>query len=206
MSLLYSRNYANYLLSFNQGKMMTARAVIRMGHPNLRKVAELVDLKELKSSDFKTLLTDMYDTMKKEGGIGIAAPQINVSKQICMIELPESSDRYGDLGATPLFIIINPTITVVDKTHQGFWEGCLSVPGLRGFVERPRAIEVSYINELGEYKKIHAEDFLATVFQHELDHLFGKLYVDRITDMTKLSYVEEFAEFNAAKKEDALDE
>ena len=185
---------------------MTARAVIRMGHPTLRKVAELVDPKELSSPEFKSLLADMYDTMKKEGGIGIAAPQINISKQICMIELPENSDRYGDIGASPLFVIINPTIAIVDKTHQGYWEGCLSVPGLRGFVERPRAIEVSYINELGEHKKIHAEDFLATVFQHELDHLFGKLYVDRITDMTKLSFVEEFAEFNAAKKEDALDE
>lgn len=73
-------------------------------------------------------------------------------------------------------------------------------------MERPRAIEVDYINESGEHKKILADDFLATVFQHELDHLFGKLYVDRITDMTKLSFVEEFAEFNAAKKEDSLDE
>jgi peptide deformylase len=185
---------------------MAARAVIRMGHPTLRKVAERVELNELKSPEFKTLLGDMYDTMKKEGGIGIAAPQINISKQICMIELPENSDRYGEIEASPLFIIINPTISIVDKTTQGFWEGCLSVPGLRGFVERPRAIEVSYINELGEHKKIHAEDFLSTVFQHELDHLFGKLYVDRITDMTKLSFIEEFAEFNAAKKEDALDE
>lgn len=185
---------------------MAARTVIRMGHPTLRKIAEPVALSELATPEFKALLTDLYDTMKAEGGIGIAAPQINVSKQVTLIELPSNSERYGTLEASPVFIIINPKIIVFDEHPQGFWEGCLSVPGLRGFVERPRAVKINYLDELGNEKEFIAEDFLSTVFQHELDHLFGKLYIDRITDTTKLSYIEEFSQFNGAKKEDALDE
>ncbi len=185
---------------------MTARTVIRMGHPTLRKIAAPVAIEEIKTPEFQQLLKDMYDTMKVEGGIGIAAPQINVAKQVALIELPANSERYGTLESSPLFAIINPVLTIVDSTNQGFWEGCLSVPGLRGFVERPRAVQINYVDENGEEQEIVVQDFLATVFQHELDHLFGKLYVDRITDMTKLSYIEEFAEFNGAKKEDSLDE
>ncbi|MBC7714660.1 MAG: peptide deformylase [Rhizobacter sp.] len=185
---------------------MTARKVIRMGHPTLRLVAELVDVSELKTPEFIELLVDMYDTMKVEGGIGIAAPQINVSKQVTLIELPDDSDRYGELDGTPLMVIINPKITYLTEDKQGFWEGCLSVPGLRGFVERPNHIQVDYINEHGEPKQIIADEFLATVFQHELDHLFGKLYIDRITDTTKITYTEEFSEFIKAKPKDTLDE
>jgi peptide deformylase len=185
---------------------MTAKTVIRMGHPSLRLVAELVDHNDINTSAFKELLTDLYDTMKLEGGIGIAAPQINISKQVTLIELPANSERYGTLNTSPLFIIINPVITVIDQTLQGFWEGCLSVPGLRGFVERPRIVKIDYINEFGEDKTFVAEDFLATVFQHELDHLFGMIYIDRITDTKKLSYLQEFSDFNSPKKEDTLDE
>lgn len=185
---------------------MSAQTVIRMGHPTLRQVAQRVTAEEIDSPEFKQLLVDLYDTMKIEGGIGIAAPQINISKQVCLIELPANSERYGTLLASPLYIIINPIITIVDQSHQGFWEGCLSVPGLRGFVERPRKISIEYMDENGQTKKIVVEDFLATVFQHELDHLFGKLYIDRITDFSKLSYLEEFAQFNGAIKEDSLDE
>ncbi|MBC7427997.1 MAG: peptide deformylase [Bacteriovorax sp.] len=185
---------------------MTARKIIRMGHPTLRKVAELVEVSELKTPEFKELLVDMYDTMKVEGGIGIAAPQINISKQVTLIELPDDSDRYGELDGTPLMVIINPVIKYLTEDQQGFWEGCLSVPGLRGFVERPKHIQVDYINEHGEPKQIIADEFLATVFQHELDHLFGKLYIDRITDTTKIAYTEEFAEFIKAKPKDTLDE
>ena len=185
---------------------MAARKVIRMGHPTLRKVAEPVLISELKTPEFKELLIDMYDTMKVEGGIGIAAPQIDVSKQVTLIELPENNERYGDLGGTPLMVIINPVMTYLTQEHQGFWEGCLSVPGLRGYVERPKNIKVDYINEHGEPKTIVADDFLATVFQHELDHLFGKLYIDRITDTTKITYNEEFSEFVKPQPEDTLDE
>ncbi len=185
---------------------MTERAVIRMGHPTLRKIAEPVSLSEILSPEFMDLLQDMYDTMKAEGGIGIAAPQINVAKQVALIELPANSERYGTLETSGLYTIINPEIKIIDPTLQGFWEGCLSVPGLRGFVERPRAVEINYINEHGDKKQIIAEDFLATVFQHELDHLTGNLYIDKVSDTTKLSYQEEFTEYFAMKKEDTLEE
>ena len=180
---------------------MAAQKVIRMGHPTLRKVADQLTPEEIKSPELKVLIQDMYDTMKVEGGIGIAAPQINISKQICLIELPKDSKRYGPLPETPLFIIINPKITFLTEEQQGFYEGCLSVPGLRGFVERPKKILVDYLDENGESKTIVAENFLATVFQHELDHLFGKLYVDRMTDMRKLSFTEEFDQFNKSDVE-----
>ena len=185
---------------------MTERAVIRMGHPTLRKIAEPVSPSEILSPDFMDLLQDMYDTMKVEGGIGIAAPQINVAKQVALIELPANSERYGTLETSGLYTIINPEIKIIDPTLQGFWEGCLSVPGLRGFVERPRAVEINYTNEHGDKKQIIAEDFLATVFQHELDHLTGHLYVDKIKDISKFSYQEEFTEYFAMKKEDTLEE
>lgn len=185
---------------------MTARKVIRMGHPTLRLTAEKVQIDELNTPEFKQLLVDMYDTMKVEGGIGIAAPQIDVSKQVTIIELPENNDRYGDLEGTPLMTIINPEIKYLTEDNQGFWEGCLSVPGLRGFVERPKKIQVDYINEHGEKKQIIAEDFLATVFQHELDHLFGKLYIDRITDTTKITYNEEYSQFVNPPKHTELDD
>ncbi len=188
------------------GDKMSVRKVIRMGHPTLRELASPVDLKTLKSDDFKELLIDMYDTMKAEGGIGIAAPQINVPLQVTLIELPENNERYGDMSGTPLMIIINPKMTYLTDEKQGFWEGCLSVPGLRGFVERPKKIQVDYVNEHGEEKNLVVEDFLATVFQHELDHLFGKLYIDRITDTTKISYSEEFSQYVNAKADDTLDE
>jgi peptide deformylase len=185
---------------------MTVKTVIRMGHPTLRQIAQNVGMEELHSPEFKVLLQDMYDTMKAEGGIGIAAPQINVPLKVTLIELPEHS-RYGDMAGTPLMIIINPEIKVIDDVQQGFWEGCLSVPGLRGYVERPRKVQVDYLNEKGEKKTITPEDFLATVFQHELDHLFGKLYVDHIKDTSKLMYNEEFTQFHLqTKAEDVLEE
>ena len=94
----------------------------------------------------------------------------------------------------------NPKVSVVDKTEQGFWEGCLSVPGLRGFVERPRSIRVDFLDENAEPRTIEAEDFLATVFQHELDHLVGKLYVDRMKDIKTLMFEEEMV-FDEIKEE-----
>ena len=185
---------------------MAAIPVIRMGHPTLRKRAEPISLAEINSPEFKALLADMYDTMKTEGGIGIAAPQINISKQVALIELPANSERYGTLESSALYIIINPEMTIIDSELQGYWEGCLSVPGLRGFVERPRIVQIDYADEFGEQKQFIVQNFLATVFQHELDHLYGKLYIDRITDTTKISYLEEFNEFNSPKKEDTITE
>lgn len=174
---------------------MAVKKLIRMGNPVLRQIAHPLTITDILSDEFKILLADLKDTMKQEGGIGIAAPQIGVSQQVAIIELPATSERYPNLVGSPLFIIVNPVLTTLDDQPQGFWEGCLSVPGLRGYVERPRKIRVDYLDEQAQAQSLEVEGFLATVFQHELDHLFGKLYIDRIKDPTQLSFIEEFEQF-----------
>ena len=174
---------------------MAIKEVTRMGNPVLRKEAEDLTKEEILSEDTRDLLQDMLDTMKAESGIGIAAPQIGVSKKVALISVPSDSERYTEAEESPMLFIFNPKITVLDDEVQGFWEGCLSVPGLRGFVERPRKVQIDFLDMNAQEQSIVVEGFLATVFQHELDHLFGKLYVDRITDMSKLTYNEEYSKF-----------
>ena len=166
-----------------------------MGHPLLRLKAAPLSLEEILSEETKSLIQDMESTMKESEGIGIAAPQIGVSKQVALVGIEKENSRYPNIPEYNLITIINPGIKVLDKKLQGHWEGCLSVPGLRGFVERPRKVKVTFQNIKGEACSIIAEDFMAAVFQHEIDHLFGKLYVDRIKNSKKLSYIEEFEEF-----------
>ena len=170
---------------------MSVKEILKMGNPLLRVVAEDFSVEEIKNSETQLLLEDMWHSLAAAGGIGLAAPQIGISKQLAVIKLTEESDRYPDMEDSEAFIIFNPKITVLDKTEQGFWEGCLSVPGLRGFVERPRKIRVDFLDVNAKPRSIEVEDFLATVFQHELDHLVGKLYVDRIKDITTLMFEDE---------------
>tara|TARA_B100001173_G_scaffold65706_1_gene55594 strand:- start:259 stop:807 length:549 start_codon:yes stop_codon:yes gene_type:complete len=170
---------------------MSVKEILKMGNPLLREVAEDFSVEEIKNSETQLLLEDMWHSLAAAGGIGLAAPQIGILKQLAVIKLTEESDRYPDMEDSEAFIIFNPKITVLDKTEQGFWEGCLSVPGLRGFVERPRKIRVDFLDESAKPRSIEVEDFLATVFQHELDHLVGKLYVDRIKDITTLMFEDE---------------
>lgn len=165
-----------------------------MGNPILREKAAKVDEKTLKSESFGLLLNDLRDSMKHYGGIGIAAPQIGVSLQVAIIELL-GVNRYGEEVNLPLTAFINPEIEYLTSDAQGFWEGCLSVPGLRGFVERPKKVRVKFLNQNGEPQVLEAEGFLATVLQHELDHLFGVLYIDRIKDPSLLAFQEEYEAF-----------
>ena len=168
--------------------------ICRMGNPILRKKTEEISKDYLLSDKFNQLLVDLKDSMKHYGGIGIAAPQIGVDLQVAIIELM-GFNRYGEEVNLPLTTFVNPKIEYLTNEEQGFWEGCLSVPGLRGFVERPKKVRVRYLNEKAEPQELVAEGFLATVLQHELDHLQGVLYVDRIKDPKLLSYQEEFEEF-----------
>lgn len=169
--------------------------LVRMGNPLLRQVARQVTEADLNSEEFQRFVTDMRENMKHYGGIGLAAPQIGMSLQLAVIELESGKNRYGSDEGLPFTVFINPQIEVLDAAEQGFWEGCLSVPGLRGFVERPRKIRVTYLDEKGDSHELIAEDFLATVVQHELDHLEGMLYVDRLKDTRLLSFQEEFTQF-----------
>ena len=174
---------------------MSIRKIIKMGNPVLREIAKPILKEDILSEITKELILDMRDTLESLDGIGIAAPQIGVSKQLAIIKIPENSERYPESVASKEYIIINPKISYIDKTMQGFWEGCLSVPGLRGYVERPKKIQIDYLDNSASNCIIEVEDFLATVFQHELDHLFGCLYVDKVRDITKLVYEDEMLNF-----------
>ena len=183
---------------------MTVRKVIKMGNPLLREVAKEFTKDEILSGDMQDLITDMWDTMYAYDGIGLAAPQIGLSRQLAVIHLEEDSERYPDLVESKKFIIFNPSISVLDETKQEFWEGCLSVPGLRGPVSRPKKIKVDYLDENAKENSIELEDFLATVFQHELDHLIGMLYVDRMEDVSTLMFEDEMV-LQEVSEEEILD-
>ena len=171
---------------------MAIRRVLRMGHPQLRQRAEPVPPDMLGTEAFERLLTDMHDTLRDYGGIGLAAPQIGEGIRLAIIELPGGTTRYGEISAVPLTVFVNPEIEVLDGPTEGYWEGCLSVPGLRGFVERPQHVRVCYTDTAGEEQELVLDGFPATVVQHEFDHLDGVLYIDRIDDTRRLAFDEEF--------------
>ncbi len=170
-------------------------SILRMGHPTLRLVAQPLDISKIQSSEVQALIEDMYNTMASADGIGLAAPQVGVSIQLAIVESPESSDRYPQSEKTS-GIYINPRVTVLDHTVQGMWEGCLSIPGIRGYVERPRKISVHYWDEKAQEHTLEVEGFSAIVLQHEFDHLNGVLFIDRIEDKSKLAFIEEYQAFH----------
>lgn len=173
--------------------------ILKLGNPILRRTAKEVSKEEILSENIQNLIDDMWNVMEKAGGIGLAAPQIGISIQLTVIKLESSSDRYENLEDSEEFIIFNPELEVINPEKQGFWEGCLSVPGLRGYVKRPKKLKISYLNEKAEKKVVIVEDFLATVFQHELDHLFGYLYVDRLDSTKDLVFEDELVNITKDK-------
>ncbi len=176
---------------------MAVRRIIRMGHPTLRRVAQPVQRSAIGGEPLARLVDDMVDTLHDYGGIGLAAPQIGESLRLAIIEISAESGRYGDIPALPLTVFINPEITVIDPAAKGYWEGCLSVPGLRGFVKRPQHIRVNALDLKGNPRQLELQGFLATVFQHEFDHLDGKLYIDRLHDSAKLVFENEYVRYHA---------
>lgn len=174
---------------------MAILKIARMGHPVLREPARDLTPEEIGSLETERLIQDMIETMEEYGGIGLAAPQVHQPLQLAIIEFGEQSARYPGMGAQPLTVFINPRITVLDPQKQGFWEGCLSIPEIRGLVLRPRKVQVDFLDRNGQPQRLIAEDFLATVVQHELDHLAGKLFIDRVEDTTKLAFLEEHRKY-----------
>ncbi len=173
--------------------------ILKLGNPILRQTARELAKEEILSSEIQRLIPKMWDVMKNAGGIGLAAPQIGISIQLAVIKLESDSERYDNLENSEEFVIFNPKLEVIDEQKQGFWEGCLSVPGLRGYVERPRKLKIKYLNENAVEKEVVVQDFLATVFQHELDHLFGFLYVDRLNSTKDLVFEEELTNIASEK-------
>lgn len=182
-----------------------------MGHPVLRQVGRELKPDELGAPWLEQLIADMVETMHEYGGIGLAAPQVHESLQLAIIELAEAGDRYP--GAVeqdqPLLVLINPVITILDPAEQGFWEGCLSIPEIRGLVHRPRKIQVDFLDPEGKSRKLVVEGFLATVFQHELDHLAGTLFVDRLRSepgKTPIAFIEEYQRYLVPSRDSEVGE
>jgi peptide deformylase len=177
---------------------MAAREVRKIGDPILRERAEMLAPEALAAPEFARLVDDMVETMHAEGGIGIAAPQIGESARVAVIAISAASSRYPKMTDFPLTVFVNPRITIVDPTEQGFWEGCLSVPNLRGYVMRPRGVRVDFLDGQGRAHSMRADGFLATVLQHELDHLDGRLFIDRVRDTRRLTTAENYFRYWAS--------
>ncbi len=169
---------------------MAVRPILRIGDPRLREVAERVT--GFDTPELHELIEDMFDTMDAADGAGLAATQIGELKRI-MIFSVEENPRYPDAEDVPTTVLINPEFSVISDEVAGFWEGCLSVPGMRGYVERRARIKYRGFDQYGMLVEREAEGFHAVVFQHEYDHLDGILYPDRITEHSKFGYTEELA-------------
>jgi len=172
---------------------MTELKVARLGNPVLRQIARPVDLKELSEpgGGIQSLIDDMADTMRKEGGVGLAAPQVSRSVKIVIIECRENK-RYPGREEIPLTALVNPSITHYSEETRLGWESCLSLIDFRGLVPRSTQVTVEAYTREGRKVVIEAEGFLAIVLQHEIDHLNGIVFLDRMQDFTKLAYQEEF--------------
>lgn len=166
---------------------MTVKTILRMGDPRLLQQAQPVT--EFAGAELRTLIEDMRDTMQAAGGVGLAAPQIGVGLQVVIFGFQQSV-RYPDAESVPETVLINPVITPLDDETEDGWEGCLSVPGLRGLVPRSRAIRYQGRDENGQAIDRSVSGFHARVVQHECDHLQGRLYPMRIRDFTKFGFTE----------------
>jgi len=182
---------------------MAILKIARMGHPVLATVAAPVS--DPTAPEIRRLVNDMLETMVDANGAGLAAPQVHIPLRVVVFQAP--GERNTDPGlageeafdhTAPLTVLINPEIAVMDPQPEGGWEGCLSVPGLRGWVERPAHIRYRGLGLEGEAIERVARGFHARVVQHECDHLDGRLYTGRMTDMSRLIFESEIRHFQAA--------
>ena len=167
---------------------MAIRPVLRMGDPFLLEVAR--EVTEFGTAELHTLIEDMLDTMRAESGVGLAAPQIGVGLRVVVFGF-EDNPRYPDAVSVPQTVLINPVITALTEDTQDCWEGCLSVPGMRGIVPRYSSIHYKGFDANGAVIEAKANNFHARVVQHECDHLDGILYPRRIKDFTRFGFIEE---------------
>ncbi|WP_423824209.1 peptide deformylase [Salinisphaera sp. SPP-AMP-43] len=170
---------------------MAILKIARMGHPVLRQPTTSVD--QVSAPEIQRLISDMQDTLAEAQGVGLAAPQVYVSKAVMMFFVPPSraGDDTHESDGVPLTVLINPEIEPCGDERVGDWEGCLSIPGLQGYVPRWQRIRYRGLDAAGLPIEREAEGFHARVVQHEYDHLCGVLYPERMTDMTRLGFAEE---------------
>jgi peptide deformylase len=162
--------------------------IAKLGNPILRKTAVPIDPREIKSFELQRLIDDMFETMYDEPGIGLAAPQVSRSIQLVVM-------GCKDEGGFPETVLINPSIVYYGPEQVENWEGCLSVDGLRGKVARPSVVRVKGLDRRGKSLDFEATGLFAVCIQHELDHLIGKLFLDRMKDMSTLTQLHEFQQY-----------
>ena len=169
---------------------MNAKSIVRAGDPVLRQIAQPVD--DPTAPDVRTLIDDMTASLAEAGGIGLAAPQIGILRRVILISVPAARAQDDpDDGPLELTALINPTLEPVEETRVLRWEGCLSLPGLRGAVPRWHRVRMRGLSPEGEPVEAVYAGMRAGVLQHEIDHLDGILYVDRMTDFTQFGFAEE---------------
>jgi peptide deformylase len=164
---------------------MTVREILKMGDPRLLRVAQKVEAFD--TPELQALIVDMFDTMHAANGAGLAAPQIGVDLQLVIFGF-KRNDRYPDAPPVPETVLINPVVTPIGDEQADGWEGCLSVPGLRGVVPRFKAVRYVGFDPKGQRIDREADGFHARVVQHECDHLIGRLYPTRMPDLTRFGY------------------
>jgi len=164
---------------------MTVRTILKMGDPRLLAVARPVE--RFATAELRELVADMFDTMHAANGAGLAAPQIGVDRQLVIFGF-QHNDRYPDAPPVPETVLVNPTVEPIGSDEEEGWEGCLSVPGMRGVVPRFARIRYRGFDLDGRPIEREAEGFHARVVQHECDHLVGKLYPMRIRDFSRFGF------------------
>lgn len=170
---------------------MAIHPVLCMGHPLLSQTA--TEVRDFNTAALDKLISDMLETMRAEDGVGLAAPQIGISKRVIVFGF-DQNPRYKDAPPVPLTVLINPVINPLEDTMEEGWEGCLSVPGMRAMIPRYRHIEYQGFDASGTSIQVKAEGFHARVVQHECDHLDGILYPQRVRDFTRFGYINELVD------------
>src|SRR5215510_3079204 len=160
--------------------------IAKLGNPVLRQMAAKVDPRDIRTYDMQQFIDDLFETMLSEPGIGLAAPQVSRSIQIVVMGC-EGEDGF------PQTVLINPKIVFYGPQQVENWEGCLSVDGLRGKVTRPSVVRVQALDRLGKFMDLEATGLYAVCIQHEVDHLIGKIFLDRMTDLSTLTQLDEFS-------------
>ncbi len=168
--------------------------VARLGFPSLRTEASPVPADRIKTREFQRLIDDMIETMYEYSGVGLAAPQVHLPIQLAVLEVHDHP-RYPGMPDVPLTVLVNPVVTILDRTVVEEWEGCLSVPDLRGRVPRFKQLRVTALGRDAQALEFVASDFHARVIQHETDHLKGEVYLDRMPDMRALGFLQEWQRF-----------
>jgi peptide deformylase len=195
---------------------MSILKVARLGHPAVRRPAQPVAREAVRTPEVQRLIDDMIETMHEYDGVGLAAPQVHVGLRLAVIEVPaarareegpqderrrihsDAADDERSEAGVPLTVLVNPVVTPLGSRRVAGYEGCLSVPDLRGLVRRLDRLRLEALDRQGKAYSVEASGFFARVIQHECDHLEGRVYLDRMDDLRSLSFLREFERFGAA--------